>query len=102
MRTAPKDPAEKKLVRFEYASEVEEGVTIASIDVQVATVAGVDAAPGNLLEGAIVVDNANLYGLQRVKEGSDGCEYEIRGLATDSNGLKHLVIATVPVATQHD
>ncbi len=101
MRTAPKDPAEIKLLRLEYASEVEPGVTLASIDVQIATVAGVDAAPGNVLDGAIVIDHENLYGLQRIKAGTDGCEYEIRGLATDSNGLQHLVVATVPVAIQH-
>lgn len=102
MRTPPKDPREIKLLRLEFASELEEGVTIDSIDVQITTVGGVDPAPGNVLEGAVVIDNANLYGLQRIKAGTDACEYEIAGLATDSNGLKHLVIATVPVATQHD
>ena len=102
MLTAPKDPAEVKVLRLEYATEIEATTTITSIDVSIATIVGIDAAPGNVLDGAIVIDNDKLYGLQRVKAGLDQCTYEIRGLATDSAGLKHLVVATLPVAVQQD
>jgi len=101
MRTASKDPREVKMVRLEYASELEANVTIVGIEREIATVEGSDPSPQNFLAGPLVIDNVNSYGLQVVQDGLDGCAYEIRGLATDSTGLKHLVIATVPVAIEH-
>jgi hypothetical protein len=97
-----KDPQEVKLIRFEYSTEVETGATLVSIDTSISVVEGTDPAPGLVLEGAIVIDNEKLLGLQRVKGGIDGCNYEIRALATDSNGFEHLVVATLPVRTYHD
>lgn len=101
MRTAPKDPYEIKLVRFEFSTEIEAGATITGIERSITTRVGSDPSPENVPLGAMVVDNENLFGLQLVQGGVDGCEYEIRALATDSNGLKHLVVATLPVAVQH-
>lgn len=96
-----KDPAEKKLIRFEFGTEIESGVTIASVDVSIATVAGEDASPGAVLDGVPIIDNVNLQVLQTADDGLDACDYEIRVLATDSNGLRHLVVGRLPVRTIH-
>lgn len=97
MRLPYKDPAEKKLIRFEFGTEIEAGVAIASVAVAISTVAGVDPLPGAVLDGIAIVDNVNLHVLQLVDDGLDGCDYQIRALATDANGLKHLVVGTLPV-----
>ena len=101
MRLPQKDPGETKLVRFAFASEIERTITIASVSVSITLAAGVDAGFAAVLDGAALIDNATLDVLQRVKLGLDGCDYEIRCLATDSGGLKHLIVATLPVRTQH-
>lgn len=99
MRLPPKDPAEKKIVRFEFALEVEAGRTISSVTIGVTTAAGVDAAPAAVLLGSPTIDNVNLYVLQRVQAGLANCDYQMRALATDNDGLVHLVPATLPVRT---
>lgn len=101
MKLPIKDPVEKKLIRFEFAGEIEEGVTIALLERAVSAVAGTDPSPEAILDGVAIVDNVNRYGLQVVQAGVDGCDYEIRMLATDSNGLKHLIVGTLPVRTLH-
>jgi hypothetical protein len=100
MRLPPKDPAEAKLVRFEFSTEIEAGSTIQSLTRTITTLAGTDASPSSVLDGSPTIDNANLYALQRVKDGLADCDYEIRMLATDNAGLKHLIVATLPVRTE--
>lgn len=100
MRFPPKDPAEVKLLRFEFATEIEAGRTIAVIDIPAPTVTeGVDPTPALVLEGTPTIDNANLYVFQRVKVGLPACDYQFRALATDNDGLKHLIVGTLPVRT---
>lgn len=99
MRLPSKDPAEKKIARFEFATEVEPGRTIASVTLGIVTSAGADGAPTAVLLGAPTIDNANLYVLQRVQAGLAECDYQMRALATDSDGLEHLIVGTLPVRT---
>lgn len=99
MKLPIKDPAELKLVRFEFGSEIEAGQTISSVTVTSEVVAGTDPAPAAMLVGVPQIDNTNLYVLQRVDAGVSGADYLLRALATDSAGLKHLVYATLPVRT---
>lgn len=96
-RLPTKDPAEVKLVRFPFAAELEAGVTVASVAITAATLAGTDPAPEAILNGAAVVDAATQDVLQRVTGGLDACDYKLRALATDTTGLVHLVTATLPV-----
>lgn len=97
MKLPVKDPAELKLVRFEFSSEIEAGQTIASVTVTNQVLEGTDPAVASMLVGVPQIDNTNLYVLQRVDLGVDGCDYLLRALATDSAGLKHLVYATLSV-----
>ena len=96
-----KDPAERKLLKFEFATEIEPGQTIQTLERTITTVAGTDASPALVLDGVPQIDNPNLLALQPVKDGLDGCDYEIRMLATDSAGLKHLIVARLPVRAEH-
>jgi hypothetical protein len=99
MKLPPKDPAEIKIVRFEFGLEVEAGRTISSVTVGSTTSAGTDPAPAAVLLGTPTIDNTNLYVLQRVQNGLAACDYQFRALATDNDGLKHLIVATLPVRT---
>ncbi len=101
MRLPPKDPAEIKTVRFMYAGELERGVTIASMTMSIALAAGVDAGYAAVLDGAALIDNTTFDVLQRVKLGLADCDYELRCVATDSSGQKHLIAATLPVRNLH-
>ena len=101
MRLPPKDPAEIKAVRFQYKTELGKGATLAGVVVSVAVVVGTDPAAAAVLDGAAVIDNAAFEVLQRVTLGVAECDYEIHCLATDSAGLKHLIVATLPVRALH-
>lgn len=92
-----KDPAEVKLLRFPFAGELETGVTLATVDINVTTEAGIDAAPSAIRSGAAVINPATQEVLQRVTGGLHQCDYKLRCLATDSSGLVHLIVATLPV-----
>lgn len=97
MKLPIKDPAEQKLVRFEFSTEIEAGQTISSVAVTAEVLEGTDPAVASMLVGAPQIDNTNLYVLQRVDLGVDLCDYLFRALATDSAGLKHLVYAVMRV-----
>ena len=101
MRLPAKDPQEIKLVRFVYATEIERGVTITSVVMSITLAAGVDAGFAAVLNGAALIDNTTFDVLQRVALGLADCDYELRCVATDSSGLKHLIAATLPVRALH-
>lgn len=96
-----KDPEEKKVVTFPFKREVPKGLTIALASVSATTLSGTDPTPSAVLDSAPQIDNTNLYVLQRVKAGVDGCSYELRATATDSAGGVHVVVASLPVAVLH-
>lgn len=97
MRLPNKDPSEIKLLRFQFKDDIQPGTTIALVELSVAAVSGVDPAVADVLQGAAQINNAALEVLQAVRLGVDGVDYELRCLATDSGGLKHLVSAALPV-----
>lgn len=101
MRLPFKDPAELKLVRFVFAGDIERGTTIVSTTVTIALQAGSDAGFATVLSGAALIDNEALQVLQKVTLGLADCDYELRCVATDSSGLKHLIAATLPVRNLH-
>lgn len=101
MRLSPKHPGEKKLVRFPFKTEVSTGLTVVSVAVQIATTLGTDATPGNVLDGAALIDPLTLDVLQVVKAGTLDCDYELLCFATDSSGLVHLIPATLPIRLIH-
>lgn len=94
-RLDTKDPAERKLVVFDFANQLEPGIAIASTTVQVTLASGVDATPAALLDGAATIANDRV--LQRVVGGANEALYQLRCLATDASGLVHLVSTLLPV-----
>ena len=92
-----KDPAEKKLVVFSFANQIEPGASIANASVQVLMATGSDPNPAAMLDGAPVINGAEV--MQRIQGGISGTDYSLRCLATDSAGLVHLVSAKLPVKT---
>jgi hypothetical protein len=94
-RLDTKDPAERKVITFDFANQLEPGVAIASTTLQVEVVQGTDPSPAALLEGAASLRPAEV--LQRVAGGVSGAVYQLRCLATDASGLVHLVTTLLPV-----
>jgi hypothetical protein len=94
-RLDPKDPAEKKLLVFSFANQVEAGVAIASATVAVLVQTGTDATPAAMLDGVPLINGSDV--LQRLQGGISGVDYHLRCLATDGSGLVHLVSAVLPV-----
>lgn len=101
MKLPVKDPEEIKVVTFPFKRELPTGSSIALAAVTVTVTTGTDPAAASMLDGAPQIDPVNLYVLQRVKLGVSACEYELRATATDNNGLKHVMVTTLPVATLH-
>lgn len=90
-----KDPAEKFLVRFDFADEMSEGETIGSVAVTVLLRAGTDATPANLLNGAAQLGAMTVD--QPVKAGNAGATYGLRCEATISANRVLVRAALLPV-----
>lgn len=75
----PKDAAEKYAIEFQFGN-VLAAITSASCTVEL--LAGTDAAPDDLLDGAPQISGTSVY--QRVKAGVSGCTYKLRCTATDA------------------
>ena len=101
LRLPTKDPAEIKALVFLFDADIEPGTTILAANIGVTVVAGADPAVAGMLDGAALIDTNRVAVVQRVRLGVNACDYEIRCLVTDSAGLKHLVVATLPVRTLH-
>jgi hypothetical protein len=97
MKLDTKDPAERKLVTFDFANQLEPGIAIASATLTVTVAQGIDADPSALLDGASTLANDKV--LQRVAGGVSGTLYQLRCLATDASGLVHLISTLLPVRT---
>ena len=76
----PKDVGERYAIEFQYSS-VLSAITSATVTVQL--LAGTDATPDDLLDGAPQISGTSVY--QRVKAGVSGCTYKLRCTATDSD-----------------
>lgn len=92
----PKDPAERKLLRFKFANQLETGASIATVlELSCVVAQGEDPTPANVLDGVSTIVGTDV--LRWAKDGLPGVRYYIRCLIQDSTGLKHLVDATLPV-----
>lgn len=101
MRLPNKHPQESKLLEFPFAGDLAKGSTILTAELlSITTEAGVDAAPGNVIEGDTLVDNQALQVLLRVRGGLDGCDYFGEVLVVDSDLLRHVIQFTLPVRSR--
>ena len=92
----PKDAAEKYAVEFQFGN-VLAAITSASCTAEL--LAGTDANPDDLLDGAPQISGTSVY--QRVKAGVSGCTYKLRCTATDSGagGETYVLTASLGVET---
>lgn len=101
MRLRNKHPSEVKLLTLPFGDDIERGLTILAYEVlEVTVMAGTDPSPLLVLDGDGVIDQTTLNVYQRVRGGVSGCDYFIDTLATDSNGLKHVIQFTLPVRSR--
>lgn len=85
----PKDTAERYAIEFQYGATMS-AITSATVTVQL--LAGADATPDNLLDGAPKIGGTSVY--QRVKAGVSGCTYKLRCTATDSGASNETYVLT--------
>lgn len=97
-----KDPAEIKAVTIDFAADV--GYAASIVDAVVTCViasGGVNDDPAQMLDGAPQItgmaNTSPKQVTQRIRGGVDGSTYVVQCLATDSDGLKHLVARLLPV-----
>lgn len=94
---ANKDPEEKLVASFDFASEIDAGESIQSVLITCTLVSGSDASPASVLNGSPVISGTNV--LQPFQGGVDGCTYTLRCAASLSSGRVLVLAATLPVRT---
>jgi hypothetical protein len=92
-----KDADEIKTIIFQFVNEMGSTETISDAEVTVVLVAGTDAVPNDVLDGAVTLNQTTKEVWQNVKGGVENANYQLRCLVTSSLGLKHLVVGTLPV-----
>lgn len=71
--TSPMDPFENPIIEFDFSDELD-GIDTAAVSIQVT--AGVDAAPGSMIDGAHQITGTKVY--QRFSGGLVGVDYKVR------------------------
>ena len=81
---AAKSPGETYKVAFDFAALLEEGETLSGTpSVAVTLLAGTDANPAELLDGAAAIQGTRVR--QRVRGGVDGCVYSLTATVQTSS-----------------
>ena len=82
-----KHPAERVTAEFDFGPSLAASDTLASVQLIVTTVQGVDAAPSAVIYGAAQLRGARAF--QKLTGGLAGCSYrvECRGTTTNDNLL---------------
>ena len=88
----PKDAGERYAIEFQYSATMS-AITSATVTVQI--LAGTDATPNDLLDGAPQISGTSVY--QRVKAGVSGCTYKLRCTATDSGAGNETYVLTASI-----
>ncbi len=87
---------ERITAEFDFGPDVAAGDALASLQMVVTTVLGVDAAPGGLVFGAPQVRGARVF--QQLQGGLAGCAYRIECRATTANNNLLVLARVLPVA----
>lgn len=91
------DITEQINVRFPFASEMEAGETISSVQVLCAATSSVDATPAQSLVGSAQIMAATFEVLQQVKGRVAPLVYKLKCVATLSSGRKLTRVCLLPV-----
>ncbi|MGE0358670.1 MAG: hypothetical protein AB7P08_17340 [Burkholderiales bacterium] len=93
----PKDPEEIITLTFDFKAALALETISPPPVVSVSVVAGVDASPGALLNGAPQLDVDSKMVMQSVKAGLDGVDYLVRCKAPTTGGQVFVLARTLPV-----
>ncbi|GEM_PF-1637081 len=88
-----KDPREKLVATFQFLDEIDEGETISSAIVDCVSIDGADTSPGNVLNGAPLIDGTTV--LQVFHGGVSGGYYSLSCAATLSPSGRVLVLSAI-------
>ena len=95
-KIGPLEIGEKKLARFDFASEVAPDAVLTIIGVVCTLLEGVDANPSNVLWGTATVQGLEV--LQPIQPGIARCTYKLRATVQDDQGFRHVVSAELAVS----
>lgn len=90
-----KYPQELITAEFDFGPSLPYGDAIASTQLFITTVQGVDATPDNVRNGVAIIKGARAF--QRLKAGLAGCSYLIECHATTVNGNLLIIPRVLPV-----
>jgi hypothetical protein len=90
-----KHPVERVTAEFDFGPSLAAGDALASVELLVTTVQGVDAAPGALVYGVAQLKGARAY--QALTGGLAGCSYRVECRATTTNNNLLLLARVLPV-----
>lgn len=91
-----KDPAEVQSLAFDFSPDLgTETLTPGSMTSGIDLLAGTDASPSNVLNGAPAI--AGAFVLQSAKAGVANCDYRIWTKATTTGGRTLVVAGILPV-----
>lgn len=89
MSFPPIDPEEIKVAELDFSPDLPSGVTLGSVVMSVEVLSGSDATPSSVVVGVpLVVGNIVRT---RLRGKVNGVVYEVRAVATDSDGGKHVI-----------
>ncbi|MDZ7920743.1 hypothetical protein [Rhodoferax sp.] len=86
---------ERITAEFDFARDIAPGDAVASVQMVVTTVLGVDATPAALLYGAVQLKGARAF--QQLQGGVAGCSYRVEAQATTQNNNLLLLARVLPV-----
>lgn len=92
----PKDPAEVKVLTFDFTKELGTA-TLVSATTTASVTNGEDPTPANLISGEATVSGQKAY--QKVSGGLHGVIYKLRCTAVDSDGGVHVIVGGLHVET---
>jgi hypothetical protein len=93
-----KDPLERVPLTFDFAAEMDAADSLSTIAVVVeALVAGADASPNAVLDGAPII--AGRLAVQWLQAGVTGASYRLRATGTSAQGRVLVLRAVLPVRT---
>lgn len=87
---------ERVTAEFDFSKDLEPGDTVASVQLLVTTVQGVDAAPSAVLFGAAQIKGARVF--QQLQAGLGGRSYRVECRATTANNNLLVLARVLPVS----
>jgi hypothetical protein len=90
-----KYPQERITVEFDFTRDLAPGDAVASVQIFLTTLQGVDAAPASLIYGAVLIKGARAF--QQLEAGLANCSYLVACHATTQNNNLLVLARVLPV-----